>query len=362
MRTRSPGRTGLRLVLCAVALSMGAGSVSSCSLLEEKKDPADTGLQSTLQGLDGVRDASVESVEVDDGQFDDLVTVDAEPEATADEIAAMLEAVAADPPQDPDPGSYAYTGVVLLDAGETEWPGTPGIGTDEGDDSVDGIWFSADDLSRYAEGSGAGTTTERFVSAVEAFNGARVTQDRETLVVEERTDADSLDRLDEASRTVVDDPVLAAEAPISLIVQGPESRSVLTGVEGITSDLRADWSAVRAGLQRLSGISVSNVDVATGGTDLAAEVLTIDIDLQLPGAVPPARLTPARYGDQLWPMIRAELDLLRDRPDQSLLSVTNTAEDGGASDPFLYVETGRPAVKDDQGRSWNAEALDYLGS
>ena len=79
--------------------------------------------------------------------------------------------------------------------------------------------------------------------------------------------------------------------------------------------------------------------------------------------MPPARLTPARWGDRLWPVIRAELDVVRTLPPASQLAVSNsyrTADGAGDVDFVLTVTAGEGNPPERPDRGWTRAAERYL--
>ncbi len=334
---------------CVAAALAAVLATGACDDEPSRPDGGPTGpdgeaaaLAERLRDLPGVGDAEAGREEVEDGVTGTVVGVDLEADVEPEELVAVLEEVTAAAPE-----QWA----VHLDAGSTDPFGS------EDHDRVVGTAADAGDLDSRAQ---------RFLATARAFPDATV-----------------VDAAEETSVLVGPDPTavtavvgqLAADAPDDLVDvtvaaidrTDDVSRTVAafstTGAP-VASDDVTTWEALLATYDAAPDIAVSGtvLDVdRTGG----APVVRLASTVALPGVVRPEDLTPQRYGDRLWPLIHAQLDLVATLPHGSSYSFANdyrSAPDAAptGTDPLIDLEVGGPPVDDPLGRDWTSDAADYL--
>lgn len=99
--------------------------------------------------------------------------------------------------------------------------------------------------------------------------------------------------------------------------------------------------------------------------DSSGRGLSRDTTIELPGVIRPQELTPERYGELLWPVIRAQIDELAQEPDGSSLDVSvryrTPDQDSASDDSLVYLVAGEDGpLPDEFGRTWNEDAAAYL--
>ncbi len=319
---------------------------------EGSRSPA--GSDDGLEALPGVVEATSELAEVDDGVQQLQVEVVVEADASVAQVVALVSAVAEQDEAGSTDTGYAIT--LRRDGAEEHglsWE------YDEPEDVEEAVsrWTLAgeqlpDDLAWTADGYGQ-------------------------IVVDVGDDATADDVATTAER-IVADPEVAALPRWSL--RGKRSpddeENFAAGLSlatdaGMTTEVIAWWRRAAA----LADLAPGTVDALALEARNSAGSYSADpappgsmsvwLALDLPGVVPPDALTPARWGDRLWPLLRAELDLVRDLPPGSGAGANNhyrkrADSPSTGSDPFFGVTDGEPAAPDDLGRGWNEAGLRYL--
>jgi hypothetical protein len=304
----------------------------------DPKEPTDgDDPEAVLAQLPGIRAAEIGADDAADDPSQQYVVVDAEPDATAEQVADALRAVAKVEP---------VRSVLYLGAGNTDLTQPPDAQVSQ----VDG--FADPDASAARLLAGA------------ALEGARVTVDSGHGDVRLSLDGGDATEVASTAAAVVDDDVLAPAAPVSVTATAVSSGqtsavAVLSSDQPLTDDLVTAWRSVAdagAGLAGDGPVQLVRTMLA-GGSSLRFEAL---LDFGEAHADPGA-ITPDRY-PQVVPLLQAALDVVRHGPSGSVVQLTATSADG-LGDPFLVLATGAggPVVTPDpQGRGWGAVASAYL--
>lgn len=166
----------------------------------------------------------------------------------------------------------------------------------------------------------------------------------------------------------VEDRADIAEAAERLAAAGVSAETEVT-IHAFNGQLRSDdgldqadadrWVAVVASADLADGYEVAFLGLGPDldSTALAAE--TVAVRVEVPGDVRPPDLLAADYRDLLWPMLSAQLDVVRELGDGAALYAENYYR--SELDTFLHAvagpDTGDRVASD---RGWNALAEDYL--
>lgn len=307
-------------------------------------------LAGELIGMAGVRDAWVGEEKIEQDTFANGAVVDLDADADPDEVAAVLQALAR---------ADLRTAEVHLGSGTTErLDGPDGA-------EADGIWGvppggAEDAASRWAEVLVAGAAAVDG-AAVGVGGGQDGTGgDPRLEVAVEQVDPASVGAALEA---VASDPVLATLDEVVVRASdggllpaedgGPGSLSVTVG-DGVDDTVVGAWGSLAAALDRWPREGT----VLPAALALVRDAGALEVRLDLELSSPPARrrLTPATWGDRVWPLVRPVLDAVRDLPRGTRVLVTD-----GRGDELVSVAVGRGTPGPDRlGRTWSAEAAAYL--
>ncbi len=297
--------------------------------------------------MPGVVDASVEREAFDTDYWGETIVVDMDLDATAPEVTAVLDAfIDRARSQDGAPQDAHVT----LGAGTTD---------SEGDDYEPEAPPMATPANRK---TGNLRVARQLVAATAAFPGANVTVTASEWAATARADGDDprpvIDRMIAAVRG---DDLLSRTTTFALTAYaGPEfdERSVqLSPFDGLTPAMVDHWHDLSPHLD------------APEFRSLWLTPEWIDLYVRAGADVRPATLTTAAYGDALWPMLHAALDTLAEMPEPTTFTATNEWDydvpevgAGYREDEFLRIRHQRRPAPDRHGRTWNAEAGDYLAS
>lgn len=339
----SRARHGLTPLVLSAALLAGCGDGGSGEERDYDAGPEQHAFEDELEAMAGVDDAKVEREAFDTDYYGEEIVVDMVSDATAEQVTAVLDALRQ---HERDGEGWPQDSKVTLGAGTTSR-----AGDDFAPDAAPGIFGSTRDHG----------ANERMAAML--VNGAALLPDHNIVVVapQQWSVFGAVEGTDPTVgvRGVVDavrkEPLLADSAHGSISVAAGDRTASLDLWRGLRPSLLEDWAAVAEAFEHDAVRSVS-----LGGT-------SIWITIRLPHDVGPRGLTTDAYGEQLWPLIHGELDVLAGMGPRSTLEVTNQyafgdeAEGGGyQEDRFVSVTLGRPARNDRNGRAWNAEATDYL--
>jgi hypothetical protein len=293
--------------------------------------------EAALAQLPGIRDAEINEDDAADDPSQQYVVVDAEPDATAAQVADALRAVAKVEP---------VRSVLYLGAGNTDLTQPPDAQVSQ----VDG--FADPD-----------TSAARLLAGA-ALEGARVTVDSGHGDVRLSLDGGDATAVADTAATVVGDDVLAAAAPVSVtattVSSGQTSAvAVLSSDQPLTDGLVSAWRSIAGAGAALADDSSATLVRTTlaGGSSLRFEALLDFVD----DHGQPRAITPDRY-PQVVPLLQAALDVVRAAPAGSVVQLTSTSADG-LGDPLLVLTTGAggPVVTPDpEGRGWGDVASAYL--
>ncbi|RJS46304.1 hypothetical protein [Nocardioides cavernaquae] len=319
-----------------------------------------------LRALPGVRDAAVERIALDDDYFGYQAAVDMEPDAQPPQIAIALDELARwKQTHEGDETSTA----VYLDGGTTDLDQeTWGEGSDGGGPTA--VLATAGSHARNL------ANAELLVAATAALDLPVTIRDGEWRVTSRAPRA--------TAAVIAAHPDLASSPDLIIsprIPLGEErwGRPAGFGSSRLTPELVAtyDTAVANAELVREGEVSVSFVgNTSTAGLGETFDEVTgekieppvgavdIMIDLRLPGGAGPRSLAPRLVDDARWPMIRAQLDLLRTLPRGSHVWIwLQWTPRGGiaydATRTVIEVTLGEELVG--QARTpWNLQAQQYL--
>jgi hypothetical protein len=285
--------------------------------------------ETSLAGLPGVRDVEIAADDAADDPSQQYVVVDAEPDATLEQVADALRAVARIDP---------VRSVLYLGAGNTELI-----------QPVDG---QVSQVNGFADPDGSAA---RLVAGA-ALDGARVTVDADHGRVQLALDGGDAAAVGDTAAAVLGDDVLAGAAPVSVTANAVSAAqatavAVLSSDQPLTEDLVSAWRSVAGAGAALVEDPAAHLLRATlaSGSSLRFEAL-----LDFPGNhADPEAITPDGY-PQVVPLVGAALDVVRAAPAGSVVQLTATSDDG-VGDPLLVLTTaadGPVASPDPLGRGW----------
>lgn len=329
----------LGVLLCVVLLAGCGENGSGGDGSDYDAGPEQRAFEDELEELAGVDDARVAREAFDTDYYGEEIVVDMLGDATAEQVTAVLDALRR---RDRDGKGAPQDSKVTLGAGTT---------------SRDGDDFAADAAPGIFGSTRGHAANERMAAML--VEGVALLPGHNLVVVAPRQWSvfGSVDGTDPRAgiAAIVDavhDQALLADAGQGTIsVEAGERVASLDLGGGLTPRHLADWEAVAAAFEH---DVVRRVSLA--GT-------SIWMTTRLPGDVGPRALTTEEHGEQLWPMLHDQLDVLAGMPPRSTLEVTNeyaVGADGYLEDRFVRVTLGKPARNDRHGRSWNAEATAYL--
>lgn len=301
-----------------------------------------------LESLAGVSDARVDREAFDTDYWGEVIVVDMEVGTSAGEVTSVLDAF-----KERQKGQ---------DGAPQDAHVTVGAGTTE--TSVDEYGVDAPPMAFPAlKKAGNARVARLFVAGIAAFPGAAVHTTFSGWSVGTRVEGDDpRPEVDRMIATVRNDDLLARSRTVDLFAvagDGAGERRIQVSAFDTVEDpaLLGAWKSVR-----------SHLDIS----ELRSLWLSpewIEAHLRNGEGVTPRTLTTARYGDALWPLIHGLLDGLTVLPPSSELTVVNEwkyegsgEESGYREDRFLRILPGRQPAEDAKGRTWNADAADYLAA
>lgn len=316
------------------------------------------GFGADARELPGVRDARVDKRALDTDYYGYTAIVDMEPGATREQITGALDLLA-------------------------DWKRSEGTG---GDDGVR-LYLGAGTVTLDDEGWGDGAHHEGPTAVIATAAGHEVNLAnaalllRATDVLEKPVTVRSYEwavTTDEPRETlgeVARDPELAAAPGLSL-AQAFEAPGVdywsrppsFSSTEPLTAQHVAayDRAVANARLVREGRVHVEFVGSETGVspavTDRHPGAIAIRMSLRLPGMVGPKALAADPRSDPRWPVVAAQVDLLRTLPEGSSLSVAlewGRAPEGGAGRYLWLVELSRGGTVHPK-PLWNQEAAAWM--
>ncbi len=325
--------------LLATALVLGACGTDESGGGDERGDqPAEQrAFEEELEELAGVDDARVDREAFDTEYYGEEIVVDMVPDATAAEVAAVLDALAG---RGDEHGPQEA--LVTLGAGDTD------TAPDWYDADAPPFVVPADSERRNA------AMAELLVAAAAALpDHAVLVTSSEWSVFLDSEEPDPRPAMDAVLTTLREDDALADAGEVNVTVNTVQKDNGVLRYTGDLSDRSiALWEDVASVMDKEIVNHVSLYDP-----------LGIDVGVALED-VKPRELTTEEYGDLLWPVVRHEIDVLATLEDGAQLSVTNYSGPGGDTwpdDKFVTVTLGKQASsRDRHERTWNAEAWAYL--
>lgn len=323
---------------------------------------AHPGADEDVADLPGVRDAALERVVLDDDYYGHHGVVDMEPDATPDQIAAVLDELA----------RWKRT----LDADEVTTAVFLGAGTTE---LYDAAWLNgtAAGIGRVRDPAGNRADADLLVRATTALGLPVTIQEGEWDVVTPTPR--------ETAAVIATHPHLA-EVP-DLVVRPPfpppdtdgwGRPGSLGASPRLTPELLATYDRVVDSTRLVArGETVvrfvgnpsrlalgEEYDEAGDVVEPPVGTVQVQVDVRLPDGAGPRSLQPRLADDPLWPMVRAQLDLLREQPPGSHLWIwLQFTRPGGilydASRSLIEVTRGEDVPKVAR-TPWNVEASAYL--
>lgn len=317
------------------------------------------GFAGEARDLPGVRDARVDKRALDTDYYGYTAIVDMEKDATRDEIAGALDALSTwyAPRRGDDDGVRLYLG-----GGTTELD-------DEGSgDSAhhEGPTAVVADAARSHAGNVA--YADLLLHATRVLAAPVTIRDYEWTV--------TTDDPDEMLRRVLADPGLAAAPGLHLAQPfegfGPVvwRHPDFSSTEPLTREHLRVWEQAQATAKLVregkAMVTFVGSDTATSPrtTDKHPGAIDVRTVLRLPGLAGPKALAADPTADPRWPVVAAQLDLLKTLPEGSSLSVDlewGRAPEGGADNYgwLVSVTNGRKVALRKDVR-WNAAAAAYL--
>lgn len=316
---------------------------------------------SSFRGLPGVRDATVHTYALDTDYYGHTAVVDMRRDATRSEIVGALDALHA---WAQGPGNGGDDSVRLtLDAGTIDRD-------DEGWDA-DAHHISADAVLTTAR------SHARNVANVDLLLRARRVLCAPVTIRSWEWSVTTPDPIATARR-IIDDPVLSMARGVNI---GPELGwdengwllpASLASSETLREDQLATYAAavanaslVRGGEAHVSFVGAPTNQIPPHTADFPGAV-QIYMSLRLPGSRGPKALAADPMQDPRWPVVAAQLDLLRDLPRGSSVWVLleHGPMDGGISPRFsrtvVDVMTGVAPVEGGEKPLWEEAAAAYL--
>lgn len=315
-----------------------------------------------LADLPGVRDAALQRVVLDDDYHGYHGVVDMEPDATPDQVATALDELAR---WKRTRDAEEVTTAVLLGAGTTEL--------------YDAAWLggTAAGIGRVRDPAGNRADAELLVRATAALGLPVTIQEGEWDVITTTPR--------ETAAVIATHPDLAEVPDLVVRPAFPEADTDGWGRPGalgasprLTPELLAAYDRVIDStrlvtegetLVRFVGnpsrmMLGEELDEAGKVVEPPAGTVQVQVDLRLPGGAGPRSLQPRLADDPLWPMVRAQLDALREQPTGSHLWIwLQFTRPGGIpfdeSRSLIEVTRGEDVPKVAR-TPWNLEASAYL--
>lgn len=299
-----------------------------------------TELARRIEALPAVSSAQVkesEGVEEEEGELTWAAMVDMEDDATAEEVTAVLDVF-----EENDEAGDRFQG--RIDRANdsiryrNEFTNLPNA--DVAALLIEGATVLADDAVEL-DNQGSLSVLLTATGADSVTEAADQIAENENLGELDRLEVGALNPSDPDDAQYVTD---ARDAPYLLKVR-----------EGLSTKMREAWSDLADSL----GEAANEPTALRLMPYEREEGVEIQTRLELPGNVTESELTTDEYGDELEPLIHAQLDVLADFADGSSLAMQNRSESD--VDGFLSVTLGEsdPGV-DHEGRTWNPDAYDYL--
>lgn len=331
---------GTRPLLSAAVACATALGLSGC-LTEADREAAGS-VESALSDEAGVSDVVVDQ-EVTGTDIDNGIGIQMEPDASGDEIAALLGSIE---PIAEDAGLDGFLRVRLTREG----------GDVDPDADVDRIEYDAS-----FDDPDPDQVAGRLVTLAERLDGAGTATVAGSGAVTLQVPGIDLAGVSAAADRVAADDVLGGWPGWTVVSAGDVAR--LSSLGPLTPDVAAQWAAFAGSFEAAARVKPRLVHLSHAGGDASY----LEVILRVRPEVEPADLTPTAYGDRLWPLLRAQLDAVRDLAPGTRLRVSNQsqAEPGGDPeqidvDPLLEVTLGQGAVPDPLRRGWDVGAEDYL--
>ncbi|TQK72406.1 hypothetical protein [Nocardioides sp. SLBN-35] len=333
----------MRRLATLLVLVLGGTGVAGCDDTgRTRTDGTDgtggTGGTGELAGMPGVRDTWSGLQEVEDGVRGLVVVADLEQDITAEQLTDVLVAT-----QAPNPDLYT------LSLGWGELPTS--VPLELGDrDVIDGAYGPLE--------ATAGDRAPQFLAAARTFEGSVGLTPRGTEVVLASISPDDVTAALEATLA---DPVLRASPHMSIRTgerQGPDSSGVAWSAP-LTADGAGRWRALRATLDLAPADVTANTWLREGDDD---SPVSIRARLALPGVDREGIVVPATWGERLWPLIHAQLDVAGTLPPGSTYELELDLSLGGLpkDETIVALTVGRGAG--DQPSPWDPAAARYLRS
>jgi len=303
----------------------------------------DASVVRAIEKIDGVRAAEIGVRGLDTDQYSYDLVADMDAGATAEQVAAVLDAMTAWQAGVRD----EHTASVHLAAGTTEY-----------DDS----WEEGEGPSLVHAGPDREVNLHRaglFVAADAALDERVVVAGDRRLTHWRVVSRDPLATV----RAVAADPVLAAAPGLQVIGRGTTFASA--------GPLRADWVAAYArAIAHLPQPAGATASVMSFGSPMEGRFPRVDpgrlqiiLVLKVPVRDAPALVAQDPDQDPLWPAVRSQLDVLKGRPDGSQLWVwlqyNPIGDDFRRTHDLVDLTLGTPPDERKQ-PSWNEEAAAYL--
>lgn len=327
-------RWPLSLLALALALTVLAG----CRSEDDGPERPDGG-SGVLAGLPGVRDTRSGLEEIEDGVRGLVIVADLAKDITVPQLAAVLTAMGAERPE-----------LATLSLGWGELP--EDTGTLDGRDLID--------LAYAPLPAPPAERAEQFLTAARTFDGSVTLGPRGTEVV---LADESPDAVTAAVETTLADPVLRRIPDLSLRTGQRQSAdaSGLAAHAPVTTATLDRWRALRGTLDRAPDGATAQTWISEAGAvgDPAAPT-RVRLDLVLPGVDRTGVVPPAAWGDRLWPLLRAQLDLVATLPRGTTYAVRVDVSGGGlpATDDLVSLTTG--AGPGPRPTAWDRRAAAYL--
>lgn len=329
-----------RRLLPLLALTLALTVLAGCRS-EDDGPERPAGGSGVLGGLAGVRDTRSGLEEIEDGVRGLVIMADLEQDITVPQLAAVLTAMDAERPD------FA---TLSLDWGELP----------EDTSNLDGR-----DLIDLAYATLPATTTERaeqFLTAARTFDGSVTLGPSGTEVV---LADESPDAVTAAVQTTLADPILRQIPDLSLRTGQRQSAdaSGLAAHAPVTTATLDRWRVLRSTLDRVPDGATAQTWISEAGAlgDPAAPT-RVRLDLVLPGVDRKGVVTPATWGDRLWPLLRAQLDLVATLPRGTTYAVRVDVSGGGLPDTDDLVSLTTGAGPSPQPTAWDRRAAAYLES
>lgn len=339
--------------LRALVLALAGGLLVGCG-----EGGGQGGATDVFDDLPGVRDATVHKQALDTDYYGYTAVVDMEPDATTAEVVGALDALAAwrrGPGDGGDDRVRLYLGGGTTDIEDGGW----GDGAHHGGPEAV-IATAASHAKNVAN-------TALLRRAVDVLDAPVTIRDYEWAVT--TTDPAAV------LRKVAADPELAAAPDVHLATADDTGADPWQRPAGFASTEPVTAAAVdtyekavaNEALVRQGQAHVSFVGSSPGSepalTDGHPGAMEIQMSLRLEGSAGPKALARDPLEDPRWPVVAAQLDLLRSLPDGSMLIVwlEHGPNDGGAlrfSENLVEVITGTKLPKAPR---WNAAAAAHLG-